>query len=228
MSAPGCSNRRPAPCRYSASRCGAFTRRRSRCRPSTAVSLPNAPASRRSASGASGDHRTLRVLAAASLTNAFTELGEKFSASHDGVTVQPGDTIGRLHFVNENLPVLAAEGATLRWAVAFGQMLRSSLHDLATYLDDHAELDAVALFEGRFGFVTADEAERTVALAARFGFEFSYQPSPGLRFWTAGFWENLGTWVMIRAFNPAGLHTKSFTHLMRATVRMTRTTLITH
>ncbi|NLE73241.1 MAG: hypothetical protein GX604_01205 [Actinobacteria bacterium] len=148
--------------------------------------------------------------------------------SHDGVTVQPGDTIGRLHFVNENLPVLAAEGATLRWAVAFGQMLRSSLHDLATYLDDHAELDAVALFEGRFGFVTADEAERTVALAARFGFEFSYQPSPGLRFWTAGFWENLGTWVMIRAFNPAGLHTKSFTHLMRATVRMTRTTLITH
>lgn len=40
------------------------------------------------ACGAADDPDTLRVLAAASLTDAFTELGERFEADHEGVDVQ--------------------------------------------------------------------------------------------------------------------------------------------
>ncbi|GAA1868229.1 molybdate ABC transporter substrate-binding protein [Myceligenerans crystallogenes] len=39
-------------------------------------------------SGASGDERSLQVLAAASLTEVFTDLGEEFEAAHDGVDVE--------------------------------------------------------------------------------------------------------------------------------------------
>ena len=144
----------------------------------------------------------------------------------DGTVVERGEPLGRLHFVNENLPSLPAEGPTMSWALRFGRALQASLRTLASYLHAHQELDDIKLFQGEFGFITAENAERTVVLAERFGFEFTYGRAPGLRFWQAGFWENLGTWLMLKAFNTASLETKSFTRLVRAQVLMTRATLM--
>ena len=53
-----------------------------------AVALVGALALSGGAAGAGGDEETLTVLAAASLTETFTELAEEFEAEHPGVRVR--------------------------------------------------------------------------------------------------------------------------------------------
>ena len=53
----------------------------------------------------------------------------------DGKVVRRGEPIADLHFWNEHIPPLPPEGADMRWAVGFYRLMRSSLQELADYLE---------------------------------------------------------------------------------------------
>ena len=100
----------------------------------------------------------------------------------DGTEIRAGAPILELHLWNEHMPAMGKEGPTLAWARQLNRRMKSSLGELARYLEHTPELrEVVAIcgdmhlgrgqhrgqlgrIMGRYGFVTVETCARPGAL----------------------------------------------------------------
>ncbi len=144
----------------------------------------------------------------------------------EGVRVARGEPILALHFWNERLPALPHHGATLQWGIDFARRARYSLRLLAVYLTREPRFDSIRALHGEFGFLEIDQLPEMRALVEHLGFEFTTGDAPGWRVWTYAFWQNLFSWWLMWAFNPASLEGKHFGEIARGELWLSRAVLM--
>lgn len=145
----------------------------------------------------------------------------------DGTRVRRGEPIGELHFWNERIPPMPDGGPDLAWAFAFERRLARSLVELAAEVESNPRLRGLKAFRGVTSFGSQDGLHQVARLAEQWGFELVDQQKPrGIFRRFASFWENLYTWWIIWAFNPASLKGKSLWRLQRGQLWISRETLL--
>jgi len=72
----------------------------------------------------------------------------------DGVTIHRGDPIGELHFWNEHIPSIPAQGPDLGWALAVQRQLVRSLRALADHVESTPDLQAIQALGGEIAYET--------------------------------------------------------------------------
>jgi hypothetical protein len=127
----------------------------------------------------------------------------------DGTAIHVGETIGAIHFWNEQLPVFSRSGPDLRWAVVMHRRVTHSLRCLAAFVeanDDWREMRAFcaeAALSSRIG----DRQLRRVV--QRYGFEcVARTPSVLRQMHDIG--ECFTAWGLTRVYNPAALAHQRF------------------
>jgi len=142
----------------------------------------------------------------------------------DGKVVRRGEPIADLHLWNEHIPPLPPEGADMRWAVGFYRLMRSSLQELADYLETEPRYRTAAAVRA-VGSVMAKTPAPLEEFAARLGFEVldphgNRPPSRWRRFAEA--WDNGFNLVLIWVYNPPSLRTRALGGLRRVQLWMSR------
>ncbi len=145
----------------------------------------------------------------------------------DGTCIFKGDTLLALHFRNEQLAAVLRQDATLETGVVLVRGARHSLRLLAGYIHAQRELDAVRAVHANFGFVEDERGEQMQRMIRRLGFDPVAGERPNWDFRRRAFWDNLYSWWMMWTFNPASLKRKSFTHIRRNELWMSRARLMT-
>jgi len=156
---------------------------------------------------------------------AFTAYQKDFELS-DGTRVRAGDRICELHLWNEHIPPMPLEGPDLRWGLRFYRLAVRSLRRLAAYIAVDELQDIVAL-GGQMAFLEKDGSPVLASVAAQLGFDIVNLTAQGGR-WRrfTHFWENIFSWALMWAFNPASLRGKRFLRLQRYRLWMSRRTLL--
>ncbi|HXE55383.1 MAG TPA: bacteriohopanetetrol glucosamine biosynthesis glycosyltransferase HpnI [Tepidisphaeraceae bacterium] len=144
----------------------------------------------------------------------------------DGTRVKKGDRVGVIHFWNDHLTRMPAEGPDLTWAIAMRRQLVHSFRLLAAAAQTDPRLMDLPLFGGTAVFASR-EGEKTVdRVVSRFGFEWVEVPPRNSLFQRLhDFGENFLFWGLMRAFNPGGLRGKKFVR-PREPLWMSRKTLL--
>ena len=125
----------------------------------------------------------------------------------DGTRVSCGDRTARLHFWNEQIPVIPKSGATIAWARQLHHGIGTSLRELASFLASRPELNDVALVCGDVPSGTKAQSAQVARIMAHYGFESRPEPeqvSMGQRLNRLG--ENILISMIILAHNPGALH----------------------
>ncbi len=145
----------------------------------------------------------------------------------DGTTVVPGDLLLVVHFWNERIPPVPPEGPDLHWGRTMYRQAVVSLRLLARYLDGEPRLAGVrAVGSDTAGFLTGAALD-TRAVFPRLGFEMQRPHAaagPIRRF--VEFWENVFSWLLVWAYNPATLRGKAPWTLERFGLWISRATLL--
>lgn len=142
----------------------------------------------------------------------------------DGVRLLPGDPLIGLHLWNERVPRASRGKADLQWGLEFTRSIHASLQILARYLEAHREYQALALY-GEAGFIEGERAEQVSRVLARLGFDVIPLAQPGWNLLSVAFWANLFSWWLMATFNPVSLEGKTFAHLRRYQLWMSRARL---
>lgn len=135
----------------------------------------------------------------------------------DGTVVQPGEPMLFLHLWNEHLPPTGPAWPDLTWAVKVQRMLMRSMQWAARWLADRGDLERVRAVGSVTVLILLDDGPGQ-RLAERLGFEVFPYRNPLGRF--GEFWENLYTWALMWAYNPASLRGRSLFRLRRAEMWM--------
>ncbi len=144
----------------------------------------------------------------------------------DGRRIQKGDALLVMHFRNEQLTAAQRGGVSLGWGLVFARGTSHSLRLLAEFLATRHEFHNVRAIYADFGFVQEDRMEQMQRLTTRLGFDFIPRERPGWDVRQRAFWDNIFSWWLMWTFNPASLAGKSFTHIRRAELWMTRARLM--
>lgn len=134
-------------------------------------------------------------------------------------TLPPGTPVLRLHLRNEEVPEIAAEGPDLAWAALGRRRLLDSLRATARRLRTDPRLAAVQAVGGETVLLSTDTETRDHTLLSRLGFTVRSYGGAG-RFGT--FWENVYSWMLIWAYNPGTMGSRSFRDLRRAEAWISR------
>ena len=144
----------------------------------------------------------------------------------DGTTIRPGEKVCELHFWNEHIPPMSAEGPDLKWGLEFYRLAITSLRSLADYLPtDQALADVVAL-RGQLALAGGDGKLSLASAATQLGFDvlnLTLQAGRWGRF--KQFWENIYSWALMWTFNPGTLRRKQFLGLNRYELWISRSRL---
>jgi len=89
----------------------------------------------------------------------------------DGTQVNTGDRIARLHFWNEQVPQMPANGATIAWARRMHRAIATSLQELAGHLSSRPDLGDIAVICGDVPSGTTAQSEQLARIMGRYGFE---------------------------------------------------------
>lgn len=89
----------------------------------------------------------------------------------DGTTIREGDPVVELHFWNEHLPHMPADGPSPGWARGFARQTAKSLFLLEHYLNDDAAFEVVAAVTGLCPFGSRLGEAQVMRTCKRFGFE---------------------------------------------------------
>jgi hypothetical protein len=146
-------------------------------------------------------------------------------ALRDGTRVRPGERIGRLHFWNEQIPPMPADGPTLGWARHMQRAIATSLHELACYLSSRPDLGDVAVISGDAPSVTKTQCEQLARIMARYGFEAVTEPERlplGERLHRFG--ENVLISLIVLAHNAGALRADTLARV-RLPIYLSRRTL---
>lgn len=142
----------------------------------------------------------------------------------DGTVVEPGETIGIIHFWNERIPVIPDSGADLAWAREFWRRLTYSLRLLGRYLVEEQAMTDITAFGGELPLVYTPA---TLRFLRRVGFEvFDPVPPRGLVERVVDLVSRIWVLLMRRAFNPASVRGVGLKDLRRRPVWISRQTLI--
>jgi hypothetical protein len=143
----------------------------------------------------------------------------------DGTPVRPGQRVARLHFWNEQVPLIPKSGATIAWARQLQRAIATSLHELASFLasrPDLADLDVVC---GEVPSGTSAQAGQVARIMERYGFEAITRPEPlsaGEHLHRLG--ENILISMILLAHNPGAVHLDTLKRA-RVPIYMTRAVL---
>ena len=141
----------------------------------------------------------------------------------DGTRVEPGDTIGVLHFWNEHLPRISARGPDLGWAAAMRRRIAGSLAALSAYIETNPAWAEVQALRADAGLANRLGGRQVRRVAARYGFERLPSEDNSLRL-LHDFADSLVLWGLTRVFNPAALQRQRF-HRQRYALWISRATL---
>jgi hypothetical protein len=144
----------------------------------------------------------------------------------DGTKVRAGDKICELHLWNEHIPSMPLGGPDLRWGMRFYRLAVKSLRSLAAYLAAGERQNIVAL-GGQMAFMEKENSLVLASATAQLGFDIVNLTANAGR-WRrfTHFWENMFSWALMWAFNPASLRGKRFLRLQRYRLWMSRATLL--
>lgn len=126
---------------------------------------------------------------------------ERTVALSDGTLIAVGDPVLRLHFWNEQMTPMGEDGPSMAWARRASRAFRTSLVELAKYLDSHPELDRVAAVRADMGVDDEGQSDQLAKIVARQGFEslpLDETDGASARY----FAENVLAWLIVRATNP--------------------------
>jgi hypothetical protein len=127
-----------------------------------------------------------------------------------GARLRPGERIIILHFWNERIPAVPANGPTLGWARHIYCRFETSLQELARHLAMRPDLNDVGWVCIRSSLGSAARTAQVVHVSARGGFETIRQPRPcslAPRLHWLG--ENVFISLLVLARNPTTLRFES-------------------
>jgi len=125
----------------------------------------------------------------------------------DGTRISAGDRAARLHFWNEQIPVIPKTGATIAWARQLHRGIGISLRELVGFLASRPGLNDVALVCADVPSGTKEQSAQVARIMAHYGFEWRPEPehfSIGERVKRLG--ENILISMIIFTHNPSALH----------------------
>jgi YkoP domain len=144
----------------------------------------------------------------------------------DGARVQKGEPLLVVHFRNEQIAAALSGGVSLDWGLVFLRGARRSFRLLAQFLSARREYDDVRAIYADFGFVQDDRMEQMGRMITQLGFDFIPRERPGWDVRQRAFWDNVFSWWLMWTYNPASLAGKSFAHMRRCELWMSRARLI--
>ena len=130
-----------------------------------------------------------------------------------GGVVPAGEQVLEMHFWNEHIPPLSANGPDLAWAAKGARMMIVSCRELAHCLINDPRLVNVQAVGGVTSLFAPGQASGAERVFTRLGFAATPQPNPLGRF--GEFWENLHVWMLMWAFNTASLRHHSLLRMRR-------------
>jgi hypothetical protein len=89
----------------------------------------------------------------------------------DGSVLRTGRRTARLHFWNEHIPAVPANGATIRWGREMQQSIALSLRELAHYLSSRPDLADIAAVCAGVPSGTKTQAAQVARIMSHYGFE---------------------------------------------------------
>jgi len=136
-----------------------------------------------------------------------------------GISLNKGDMFIKMHLWNSHLPVIPEGGADLGWAAETWQRFRFSLRLLAGQIGNNPALSDVKAICGVSSLFSLHGDGSGARLMQRLGFVVIKNPS---RLGAAGeFLENLYSWLLVWAYNPASLRSHTLPRLQRTALWMT-------
>ncbi len=143
----------------------------------------------------------------------------------DGTCASRHDAILMLHIWNEHIPAMGPGGPDFLWARKLLRQLTVSMQDLAAWLCHEPRCADINILCGDTVLIPLFGASRGQRLLLHLGFDLVPVPvSPWGRF--GEFWENLYTWALMWAYNPASLRRKRLVELRRAWLCISRQRLL--
>jgi len=141
-----------------------------------------------------------------------------------GEVVPEGALILELHLWNEHIPPMPPTGPDLAWAVQIQRQLIGSMRAVAALMVSDPRLAEVQAVGGVTVLLWPGRDIGGEKLFQHLGFTISPYHSPLGRF--GEFWENLYSWWIMWAFNPATLQGRQLLRLQRVEVWMSTAALL--
>jgi hypothetical protein len=136
---------------------------------------------------------------------------------HD-TEIPAGAPVLELHFWNEHMPQIPAEGPSLSLALQGQRMLVTSLQKAAHHIRHDPCMNGVQAVGGATVLFTTGDGSGAEKLFMRLGFTAVPYQNPLGRF--GEFWENLYTWGLMWAYNAVSLRQRHLIKLHRTELWM--------
>ncbi|HWD59414.1 MAG TPA: hypothetical protein VG308_14100 [Stellaceae bacterium] len=135
-----------------------------------------------------------------------TRHGVRFA---DGSEIHAGETIGTLHFWNEQLPPFSRGGPDLRWAATMHRRVLHSLRELARFVETDPDWRDIRAFRGEAALSSRLGAVQLRRVIEQYGFECAGEPASWLR-QLHDLGECFTARALTRAYNPNALPRQRF------------------
>jgi hypothetical protein len=127
----------------------------------------------------------------------------------DGTVIDAGETIGTLHFWNEQLPPFSLSGPDLRWAVIMHRRVVYSLRALTQFLEIDPVWCGISAFRAEAALSSRIGDKQLERVTRRYGFECIDEPVSWQRH-LHELGECCSAWGLARAYNPVALTHQRF------------------
>jgi hypothetical protein len=127
----------------------------------------------------------------------------------DGTEICAGETIGTIHFWNEQLPPFSPSGPDVHWAVEMQRRVSRSFAALARFVQAHTVWEEVRAFRGEAALSSRIGNVQLQRVAHHYGLEPVPVPNSVLR-QLHDLGECFSAWGLARAYNPRALSRQRF------------------
>lgn len=127
----------------------------------------------------------------------------------DGTAIGVGETIGTLHFWNEQLPPFSLSGPDVRWAVVMRRRVVHSLRALAQFVETDPAWCGIKAFRAEAALSSRIGDKQLQRVTRRYGFECIDEPASWQRH-LHELGECFSAWGLARVYNPAALAHQRF------------------
>ena len=135
-------------------------------------------------------------------------------------TIRSGSTALFIHFWNERMPVIPAQGADLSYGLKLQRLAAHSLKLVASHVLDQPYLKDVQLIGGITMFISPGSQDGGRASFQHLGFMIFPYPRPEGAF--GEFWENFYGWWLMWTYNPVSARHRKVADMQRTEFWMTR------
>ncbi len=128
--------------------------------------------------------------------------------------IPAGEKVLLLHFWNEHVPAMPAEGPVLGPAVKLRRRVAASAHHLAEAMKNDPRLQGTKAVGGVTPLFTPGDGSAAERIFLRLGFFVTPHPNPLGRF--VEFWEEVYAWLLMWAFTGPNQNLRSLRGLRRS------------